>query len=121
MVCEMEIEYDAGENDVVLKEAVAEISELVTSIKTTINNTDSEELTIYDEIRGNISNGMICSGKELSLNDDHDGFYKAKIESGKYFMNKLLPETSSLMSSIMSGSKLYNDFDDKYFDSGFIL
>lgn len=55
------------------------------------------------------------------LNDDHDGFYKAKIESGKYFMNKLLPETSSLMSSIMSGSKLYNDFDDKYFDLGFNL
>ena len=36
-------------------------------------------------------------------------------------MNKLLPETSSLMSSIMSGSKLYNDFDDKYFDLGFNL
>ena len=36
-------------------------------------------------------------------------------------MSKILPETDSLMSSILSGAKYYNDFDDKYFDSGFIL
>ena len=54
-------------------------------------------------------------------NDDPEGFYKAKIESGKYYMSKILPETGSLMSSILSGAKYYNDLDDKYFDSGFIL
>ena len=55
------------------------------------------------------------------LNDDPEGFYKAKIESGKYYMTKLLPETSSLMSSIMSGAKTYNNFDDTYFDLSFKL
>ena len=55
------------------------------------------------------------------LNDDPEGFYKAKIASGKYYMSKILPETGSLMSSILSGAKYYNDFDDEYFDSGFIL
>lgn len=55
------------------------------------------------------------------LNDDPEGFYKGKIESGKFYMNKLLPETGSLMSSIMSGAKLYNDYDDSYFDSAFKL
>ncbi len=55
------------------------------------------------------------------LNDDPDNFYKAKIASGKYYMTKVLPETGSLMSSIMSGAKFYNDYDDNYFDSAFRL
>ena len=55
------------------------------------------------------------------LNDDPEEFYKAKIESGKFYMNKLLPETGSLMSSIMSGAKSYNSYNDNYFDSGFKL
>jgi len=53
------------------------------------------------------------------LNDDPDNFYKAKVASGKYYMTKVLPETGSLMSSIMSGAKFYNDYDDDYFDSAF--
>ena len=54
-------------------------------------------------------------------NEDPEGFYKAKIASGKYFMSKILPETGSLMSSIMSGAKYYNEFEDDYFDLGFKL
>ena len=60
----------------------------------------------------------ISSSKQ---NDDPEGFYKAKIASGKFYMSKILPETGSLMSSILSGAKYYNEFDDKYFDLGFIL
>ena len=55
------------------------------------------------------------------LNDDPEDFYKGKIESGKFYINKLLPETGFLMSSIMSGAKSYNDYDDSYFDSAFKL
>ena len=55
------------------------------------------------------------------LNDDPDNFYKAKIASGNYFMTKILPETGSLMSSILSGAKFYNDYDDNFFDLGFKL
>ena len=61
---------------------------------------------------------------EISINkqnDDPENFYKAKISSGKYFMTKILPETGSLMSSILSGAKDYNEYDDNYFDSGFKL
>ena len=54
-------------------------------------------------------------------NNDPEGFYKAKIASGKYYMSKILPETGSLMSSILSGAKSYNEFDDEYFDLGFKL
>ena len=34
-------------------------------------------------------------------------------------MTKLLPETGSLMSSILSGAKSYNKYNDEYFDLGF--
>ena len=53
------------------------------------------------------------------LNDDPDNFYKAKIASGNYFMTKILPETGSLMSSILSGAKFYNDYDDNFFELAF--
>ena len=36
-------------------------------------------------------------------------------------MSKILPETGSLMSSILSGAEYYNEFDDEYFDLGFKL
>tara|TARA_Y100000590_G_scaffold310436_1_gene350744 strand:- start:698 stop:1651 length:954 start_codon:yes stop_codon:yes gene_type:complete len=55
------------------------------------------------------------------LNDDPEGFYKAKIASGKYYMTKILPETGSLMSSILSGGESYNKYEDKFFDLGFKL
>ena len=64
----------------------------------------------------------IASKKSLHLTEEEaEGFYKAKIASGKYYMSKILPETGSLMSSILSGAKSYNEFDDKYFDLGFKL
>ena len=52
-------------------------------------------------------------------NDDPDDFYKAKIASGKFYMLKILPETGSLMSSILSGAKSYNEYENKFFDLGF--
>ena len=53
------------------------------------------------------------------LNEDPENFYKAKIASGKYYMTKILPETGSLMSSIVAGAHYYNEYDDSYFDLGF--
>ena len=53
------------------------------------------------------------------MNDDPKGFYKAKIATGNFFLNKVLPETGSLMSSIMSGASTYTKFDNEYFESSF--
>ena len=53
------------------------------------------------------------------MNDDPKGFYKAKIATGEYFLKKILPETGFLMSSILSGAKTYNNFEDEYFESSF--
>ena len=53
------------------------------------------------------------------LNDDPKGFYKAKIQTGEFFLKKVLPETGSLMSSILSGAKSYTRYEDEYFESSF--
>ena len=53
------------------------------------------------------------------MNDDPKGFYKAKIATGTFFLNKVLPETGALMSSIMSGASSYTKYEDDFFESSF--
>jgi len=42
-------------------------------------------------------------------------FYKAKIKTARFYMQKLLPQTGSLFSTIMTGSDSLMDFDEEYF------
>ena len=44
-------------------------------------------------------------------------FYKSKIETGSFFLTKLLGETQVLCKNIKSGGKYYNDYNDKYFET----
>ena len=58
----------------------------------------------------------------VEKNKDHSTeFLKSKIATGKYYFNKVLPQTSFLKDHILSGASDYNDYKDKYFDSGFSL
>ena len=53
---------------------------------------------------------------EISLAklEKHDeSFYKSKIETGNFFLTKLLGETQVLCQNIRSGGKYYNDYNDK--------
>ena len=54
-------------------------------------------------------------------NDNSNKFLKSKIATGKYYFNKVLPQTSFLKDHILSGASNYNDYKDEYFDSGFTL
>ena len=54
-------------------------------------------------------------------NDNSNEFLKSKIATGKYYFNKVLPQTSFLKNHILSGASNYNDYKDQYFDSGFTL
>ena len=54
-------------------------------------------------------------------NDNSNEFLKSKIATGKYYFNKVLPQTSFLKDHILSGASNYNDYKDEYFDSGFNL
>jgi len=46
-------------------------------------------------------------------NDNSNEFLKSKIATGKYYFNKVLPQTSFLKDHILSGASDYNDYKDE--------
>ncbi len=44
-----------------------------------------------------------------------DAFYKAKLITARFFMQKLLPQTSALTKAILAGGKTLRDFEDAAF------
>ena len=47
--------------------------------------------------------------------DDEADFYAAKVATAKFFMDKILPQTGALFSSIMAGSGSIMDFPEASF------
>ena len=47
--------------------------------------------------------------------DDEADFYAAKVATAKFFMDKILPQTGALFSSIMAGSGSIIDFPEASF------
>lgn len=52
---------------------------------------------------------------ERSLGRGEDAFYQGKIKTAHFYMDKILPKTSSLFASLMTGSKTLMDFEDVEF------
>ncbi|MBQ0776878.1 MAG: acyl-CoA dehydrogenase, partial [Pseudomonas sp.] len=49
------------------------------------------------------------------LNDDSDGFYQAKIGTGRFFVKRLLPRIHSLSESVRAGSESLYELDAAQF------
>jgi alkylation response protein AidB-like acyl-CoA dehydrogenase len=47
--------------------------------------------------------------------DDPTGFYKAKLATARFFMERLLPQTGALTSAIMAGGAVLREFEDAAF------
>jgi len=47
--------------------------------------------------------------------EDTDGFYTAKVNTARFFMERILPQTSALFSQIMAGGKSMMAFDEAAF------
>jgi butyryl-CoA dehydrogenase len=46
---------------------------------------------------------------------DQDGFYRAKVETARFFVQRLLPQTSGLFQAIMAGGRSMMVFDEAAF------
>ena len=46
---------------------------------------------------------------------DPDGFYKAKVLTARFYMERILPETGALLSKVMAGSKTMMAFEEAAF------
>ena len=47
--------------------------------------------------------------------EDSDRFYSAKVATARFFMERLLPQTGALLSTIMAGSKSIMAFEEAAF------
>ncbi|MEJ1158093.1 acyl-CoA dehydrogenase C-terminal domain-containing protein [Prosthecomicrobium sp. N25] len=47
--------------------------------------------------------------------DDPDGFYRAKTVTARFYMERILPQTGALLSSLMAGSRTMMSFDEAAF------
>ncbi len=46
---------------------------------------------------------------------DDVGFYEAKIKTARFYMQRLLPQTSGVFTAIMAGGKSILEFDEAAF------
>jgi butyryl-CoA dehydrogenase len=63
---------------------------------------------------------MWCKAAEVALPkagtaEDSDGFYKAKVATARFYMERVLPQTSGLFAGIMAGAKTMMAFEDAAF------
>ena len=49
------------------------------------------------------------------LGGDRDAFYRAKLATARFYMTRLLPQTSSLFTAIMAGAKPIMDVEEAWF------
>ena len=54
----------------------------------------------------------------IKTEDQDDDFYLAKIQLGEFYLTKVILETQKFKNNIISSGKLYNEFQDKYFEVG---
>ncbi len=52
---------------------------------------------------------------KIALPKADDSFYKAKISTAKFFMQRLLPQTGALLAAIQSGAEVMMEFEDAAF------
>jgi len=73
----------------------------------------------YLDIFGLVTVGyMWAKSVKVALAEHHDedaDFYKAKVKTGRFYMQKLLPKTGALLATLSAGSDSLMDFDESWF------
>jgi alkylation response protein AidB-like acyl-CoA dehydrogenase len=118
-----------NENDAALQEFIQPLSEALSHLqqatdwlaRATRNNMDEVGAAAYDYLRlaGLVTLAFMwaqMAQTALAASQHSDElFYKSKLKTARFFMQRLLPQTASLNTTIQSGAALLMDYEENEF------
>jgi len=101
-----------------LKDCINFIKEIDSSNIKEINSHAVDLLNIFGLVAVGFTWLEFISVSFNKIKEKKDHFYLSKIQLGDFYLTKLIFETKKYKNNIYSSGNLYNEFEDKYFESG---
>ena len=101
-----------------LKDCINFIKEIDSSNLQEINSHAVDLLNIFGLVAVGFTWLEFISVSFNKIKEKKDDFYLSKIQLGDFYLTKLIFETKKYKNNIYSSGNLYNEFEDKYFESG---
>ena len=101
-----------------LKESIKFIKEIPLNSTQEINSHAVDLLNLFALVAVGFTWLEFIHVSIIKTEDQDDDFYLAKIQLGEFYLTKVILETQKFKNNIISSGKLYNEFQDKYFELG---
>ena len=101
-----------------LKDCINFIKDIDSSNLQEINSHAVDLLNIFGLVAVGFTWLEFISVSFNKIKEKKDDFYLSKIQLGDFYLTKLIFETKKYKNNIYSSGNLYNEFEDKYFESG---
>ena len=108
--------FNPSYND--LKESIKFIKEIPLNSTQEINSHAVDLLNLFALVAVGFTWLEFIHVSITKTEDQEDDFYLAKIQLGEFYLTKVILETQKFKNNIISSGKLYNEFQDKYFEVG---
>jgi len=108
--------FEPSYND--LKDCINFIKEIELSNSQEINAHALDFLNIFALVAVGFTWLQFIQISLSKTENNKDDFYFSKIQLGDFYLTKVIYETKKYKNNIYSSGKLYNEFEDKYFESG---
>ena len=108
--------FNPSYND--LKESIKFIKEIPLNSTQEINSHAVDLLNLFALVAVGFTWMEFIHVSITKTEDQDDDFYLAKIQLGEFYLTKVILETQKFKNNIISSGKLYNEFQDKYFEVG---
>ncbi|MDC0498610.1 acyl-CoA dehydrogenase family protein [Alphaproteobacteria bacterium] len=108
--------FDPSYDD--LKESIKFIKEIPLNNTQEINSHAVDLLNLFALVAVGFTWLEFINVSNTKTEDQDDDFYLAKIQLGEFYLTKVILETQKFKNNIISSGKLYNEFQDKYFEVG---
>jgi len=107
--------FEPSYND--LKDCINFIKEIELSNSQEINAHALDFLNIFALVAVGFTWLQFIQISLSKTENNKDDFYFSKIQLGDFYLTKVIYETKKYKNNIYSSGKLYNEFEDKYFES----